>query len=222
MNDHPCAPVHNWRPNTTERTEGQQTAEVFFETRSRLKTAGTMFRSKLFGKSENSIEVEIIDTGTGFMLHIYKDNNLQESYGPVDYDEKDISGICIPTAASIFRGLVSISSLIEMPSLDFGGTVDNTPWFDAAVDEECMYESERMSLDGGNPPNTEGFVDQLHTGPERTMIFIHGTEDSNGHVDEQYPNTRVREWDGTNWIVYTPKEECEWVFSVGLPIGSPI
>ena len=202
-------------------------APSFNETRARLFNGGTFFRSKNGSSSANLIEVEYEDQAGSLILNVYDNGALVETFGPVPYDTDDPTATeppyCILSTNAIFRSLVNeVSNLIQMPTLDYGGTAGGSPIWDAnnlpsdgIPGDDCAYVFSRTHLTGGSgPPTDDSGLSSIYTGPERTLVILRLTEivlDTSsdlGIMVDPPENRKVSQWDGNNWIPYAPNTEC--------------
>lgn len=103
------------------------------------------------------------------------------------------------------------SSVIEMPVLNYDvydtRTVENDNVSDGTLPAGGLVAFSKTHLTGGSGgPTTGDLLDQIHTGPDRSIIIIETTENDDGSTNTNVPESRkVQQWNGSKWIEYSNK-----------------
>ena len=228
-----CSPPYTYTPSSTPTEPAN--APSYTEKRSRVFAGGTFFRSKEGGTAANDISIELVlDTGE-FTLNVYVNSILQETHGPVPKDVPDLLATsppyCILSAANALRTIVNADSMIiEMPETDGGadsvggscGTLTSLPNIfeynnlptDIPPGDDCLTQFGPTFLTGADGLPTGTVINSIYTGPERTLIILQLTEicgndvNDTGFLYDPPANRKVLQWDGSDWITYTPNSDC--------------
>lgn len=217
-----CRPPYDFVPDF--RPDGQCTAPGFVEKRARLFAGGTFFRSKNAGSSQNLIAVQFTKPGSTVVLNVYNNGVLVESFDSGTFSEipPPEPSECDGDVAKALRTLVnSGSDFIEMPPIDHGGTSFGPEEFIASNSpsstppgDDCDTLFGPTNLSGGSgPPTTEAGLAGIRTGPQRALVIVQLTEVINNNSSDlgllvNPPSGKVRQFDGVDWIPYTPNSDC--------------
>lgn len=204
-----CPPPYDYRPSFIPSDE-LCSAPTFVENRARLWAGGTFFRSKEVGPDGNEYVLQVVD----FSSTPGKNHSLRITINGIEVERFDVFvGVSVigedPLATSYdppgfdeLRASVNQhSSFIEMPAR-------GTDFFDlGGVDGAVLTPFGNTFMTGGTGgPRNDSLLSQIRTGPDRTIIIIQTTEDQNGSPITPTPSKRIQQWNGTEWITYTPNE----------------
>ena len=201
-----CTPQYSWRPNYTDRTD-PMSAPVYHEHRSRLIVGEAFFRSKFQSTSENDIKLEVRDDVTPLMKTLYvrrfnlaHDTIIEQEVFEVPGGTESLPGTCDTNDIALMRNAVNASSnIIEMTTIGYD-------IYDTRLQElACLLTFTPQFMVGGEGgPVDDSGIAAIQTGPERAIIIIETTEDSNGNdvnvppptIYSGSPSRRVQEWNG--------------------------
>lgn len=215
-----CDPPYSYRPNFIP---GNQPCAIpiFTEKRARLKAGGTFFRSKGAGLDKNNIQLSLIESPTDtFILNVYKDGTLVESFGPyTQIPNSSTPGECSTSIFPSLRYDINLNSnYIEMPTLDEGASeIQGSNTWNASTDEStCATAFTLTNLSGGDggPANINDMSPPPRTGPQRSLIafdmseIVNDNHTDNGLLINPPQDKKIKQWDGNNWIPYDSSKIC--------------
>jgi len=219
MTVHDCRPFYakdsSYIPSSTPTEPAE--APSYFEVRGRINAGGTFFRTK--DATSDSIEIEYVNNPSNsseIILNVYYIGVLTETFGPVAKDTPVDPDPCVPTTNNQMRVLVNgNSNLIEMPTLDYGGSAFATvPTWDSSTNETCVTLFAKAAFSGGEGLPPTSIVNTIFTGPERTLIVLQLTEIDQhnssdlGILSDPISTRKVFQFDGIDWITYIPNSDC--------------
>lgn len=194
-----CPPQYNYRPTNFIASPVACSAPLYAEHRSRLTAGNAFFRSKKQGPEENLISLECVELPTP-TFNIYVDNVLVRSYTVV----LGYGGIA-DLRSQLNVDLDPATLPIEMPAINFDIYDTRVPpeEYTDGITTVGLESFPLTSLAGGSGgPTTDVGLSSVRTGPERTLFILTTTEDVDGHDITPPPSTRVRQWNGVEWISY--------------------
>jgi len=215
-----CSPIYTYRP-VFVASATPCAAGVYTEHRSRLFAGGTYFRSQYLigspgvevqGTINNDISLEIqkatgspvLPTGTfEYTLIVRFQTSIVETYTVTQIEDSEPP--CSDDAIGTLRTDVNANSdYISMP-----GRGSDTEFDDTGTDSDCLSEFTESSMTGGSGgPSDDSALSGLRTGPDRSIIIIATTEDTDGEPIAPSAAKKVQQWDGSAWITYTPNADC--------------
>lgn len=197
-----CPPPYTYRPTFTP-SNVKCRAPFFHEHRSRLSSGEMFFRSKDQGPTTNLISLEI-----GATLAVRYDGTLVETF-PAG------SGLgSIAALRSAVSNVVTGSKYIEMPGPMFD-IFDGRIMEDDTITGGVTTFAETYMHGGSGPPTTSAGLTGIRTGPDRSIIILATTEDTDGSPITPPWTRRVKQWTGSAWVAYAnlvPKA-CPYVGS---------
>lgn len=193
-----CSPPYRYRPTFTP-SNIKCIAPSFVEHRSRLTVEQMFFRSKDQGTETNLLELEIDSSN----LYVYFEGVLVETF-PATLGFGGIAAL----RATISNPITG-SDYIEMPVLGFDIFDLRSQEDDDAVDPPLdiiaggLTSFSRRFLRGGSgAPIDDAGLTAIRTGPERSIIILASTENSNGRPITPPWFRRVQQWTGSAWVTY--------------------
>ena len=205
-----CEPRYDYRPCCFVGSDAPSVAPGFHEHRSRLFAGGTFFRSIRQGTIRNSIALEVVIGGfPNVTLNVYFQGVLSETFQinqiitPPTVTPPDPGGCDgIAKLRAAVNNAVTGSKLIEMTFRGFD-------FFDNGADDsdDCVTAFAITNMRGGagepDPVFERPFIDAIRTGPSRTIIIIRTTENITGFPITPPTSRRVKQFDGTKWVLYS-------------------
>jgi len=209
-----CSPPYVYRPTFTAGPT-ICSAPIYNEHRSRLFAGGTFFRSRLIIGTEvmsdacNDISIECVFDmlNLEMIVTIRYQAVIVKTYVIPQEDDTMNPGECSPNAINGLRTEMNTNDpndYVWMPPRMY-----DTAYDDSGIDGDCLLEFPETYMSGGEGgPQDDSTITSIRTGPERTIIIIATTEDEYGEPAAVPADRKVQQYDGTNWVTYTPNADC--------------
>lgn len=170
---------------------------TYIETRSRNILGGIYFRSRVCGFFDDinincSVEQVSLHNETVTLSYTYK----EEIYGPyvVSQHFDDINNVYLSNVVDDLRSLVNTDTgPIHMPGRGFDV-------HDFGQDPDHIEDFGGTLVGGLSGPVNDDVLASIRTGPKYSLICITSTENEQGA--NITPTEKIRQWSGTEWIIF--------------------